>query len=284
MMGTVGRSEGRGGAAGEAATTAGARGDGDGSVVRPTIAPETYTIDELASTSGVASRTIRYYQAEGLLPWPTKQGRIALYGSDHLERLHFIATLQARGLQLSAIADLLSLDGPLRVSVREWLGLQADALAHWIEEPLMASRDELVTRLGGREELIEDLQASLLVEPVAAGDKYLIPRPRLLEITLEMEASGVQIRTSARMAHIITQHLAAAVEELAVLARERIGNGFGSFDRSQLRLTLDVVDRLAVEVVGLLFAEQLSSAVEAFQRAALVLVDDAGGAERSTTA
>jgi DNA-binding transcriptional MerR regulator len=242
---------------------------------------QTYTIDELATVTGVASRTIRYYQAEGLLPWPTKQGRIALYGPDHVERLELIATLQSRGLQLSAIAALLSLDGPLRVSVRQWLGLQAEALAQWVDKPITLERGDLLERLGGRETLVDELIRATLLHPDGADERYVVPRPRLLEIALQMEAAGVEIGTSSVMAQILTDHLSAAVADLLVMARERLGNGFGSYDPQQLRLTLDVVDRLAVEAVGLLFAEQLSDAVGEFQRAATVVLDDATGIERS---
>ncbi|MGH9270209.1 MAG: MerR family transcriptional regulator, partial [Ilumatobacteraceae bacterium] len=42
----------------------------------------TFGLAELAVASGVSARTIRYYQAERLLPPPAKRGRQAVYGPD----------------------------------------------------------------------------------------------------------------------------------------------------------------------------------------------------------
>ena len=66
--------------------------------------PVEYTLSELASASGVTERTIRYYQAERLLPRPGKHGRDAVYGDEHLDRLVLIGELRDRGLTLSTIA------------------------------------------------------------------------------------------------------------------------------------------------------------------------------------
>ena len=52
-------------------------------------------------------RTIRYYQSEGVLAAPRRDGRDARYNPGHLERLELIAELQERGLKLEAIKSLL---------------------------------------------------------------------------------------------------------------------------------------------------------------------------------
>jgi DNA-binding transcriptional MerR regulator len=62
-----------------------------------------YTIGELAEATGVTTRTIRYYTAEGLLPPPETRGRYALYSADHLRRLHMIARLKDAYLPLGEI-------------------------------------------------------------------------------------------------------------------------------------------------------------------------------------
>ena len=67
-------------------------------------------MDELAARAGVSVDTIRYYQGRGLLPAPTRRGRIAHYGQEHLERLERIRALQGQGLSLAAIGRLLSGD------------------------------------------------------------------------------------------------------------------------------------------------------------------------------
>jgi DNA-binding transcriptional MerR regulator len=45
---------------------------------------EMHTIDELAHVSGMPSRTIRFYNTQGMLPPPTMRGRVAYYSEEHL--------------------------------------------------------------------------------------------------------------------------------------------------------------------------------------------------------
>ena len=70
-----------------------------------------YRVEELASKADTSVDTIRYYQARNLLPPPTRVGRVAIYGDDHLERLARIRQLQAQGFGLAVIRRLL--DGEL---------------------------------------------------------------------------------------------------------------------------------------------------------------------------
>jgi len=74
-------------------------------------AEEQLSLAELVEQSGLPGRTIRWYQSEGLLPKPAKQGREAVYGPEHVERLRLIADLRDRGLTLVAIRDLLRTNG-----------------------------------------------------------------------------------------------------------------------------------------------------------------------------
>lgn len=65
-------------------------------------------IDELATASGIPSRTIRYYNQQGLLPPPRLQGRVGYYDDAHLERLKLVKDLQeSRFLPLAVIRSLL---------------------------------------------------------------------------------------------------------------------------------------------------------------------------------
>jgi DNA-binding transcriptional MerR regulator len=66
-----------------------------------------YRIDDLANRAGVTSRTIRAYQARGLLPPPELQGRTGYYSEEHLQRLRIIDELQQRGFSLAAIRQTL---------------------------------------------------------------------------------------------------------------------------------------------------------------------------------
>jgi DNA-binding transcriptional MerR regulator len=63
---------------------------------------------DLAETSGLPARTIRFYIARGLLDGPAKSGRAATYTSEHLARLEKIKELQAKGRMLSEIGGSLA--------------------------------------------------------------------------------------------------------------------------------------------------------------------------------
>ena len=66
-----------------------------------------YRLDDLARRAGVASTTVRLYQAKGLLPPPRLEGRTGWYDDSHLSRLRLIARLQGEGHSLAGIATLL---------------------------------------------------------------------------------------------------------------------------------------------------------------------------------
>jgi DNA-binding transcriptional MerR regulator len=67
-----------------------------------------YRVETLAAKADVSVDTVRFYQSRGLLPPPRREGRVAWYGDEHLERLGRIRRLQARGLTLATIARLLA--------------------------------------------------------------------------------------------------------------------------------------------------------------------------------
>jgi DNA-binding transcriptional MerR regulator len=64
-------------------------------------------LDDLARAAGVASTTVRLYQAKGLLAPPRLQGRTGWYDDSHLRRLRLIARLQDDGFSLAGISSLL---------------------------------------------------------------------------------------------------------------------------------------------------------------------------------
>ncbi len=74
------------------------------------------TLAELAETSGIPARTIRFYIARGLLNGPVKAGRGAAYTAEHLARLEEIKRLQAEGRVLTEIAQILNGGPPQAVA------------------------------------------------------------------------------------------------------------------------------------------------------------------------
>lgn len=67
-------------------------------------------VEQLSVRSGLSVDTIRYYQSKGLLDPPRREGRVAWYHQDHLDRLDRIRTLQQRGFTLATIVRLVSGD------------------------------------------------------------------------------------------------------------------------------------------------------------------------------
>ncbi len=72
--------------------------------------PEGWRIGELAAELGMNPRTLRYYEAIGLIPPPRRTpSGYRWYGAPERERLRFIRKARAIGLSLSEIREILSL-------------------------------------------------------------------------------------------------------------------------------------------------------------------------------
>ena len=67
-----------------------------------------YSLDELATLTGVNRRTVRYYIQQGLLDRPEGAKRGAYYTQRHLEQLLEIRKWQRAGLSLERIRELLA--------------------------------------------------------------------------------------------------------------------------------------------------------------------------------
>jgi DNA-binding transcriptional MerR regulator len=66
-----------------------------------------YRVEQLAAACDVSVDTIRYYQTRGLVPAPTREGRVAWYDERHVERIGEVRELRRRGLTLAAIERVL---------------------------------------------------------------------------------------------------------------------------------------------------------------------------------
>lgn len=69
-----------------------------------------YRVDDLAARSGLSVDTIRFYQAQGLLSQPEREGRVAWYSDAHADVLARIKGLKEKGFTLRSIARLLAGD------------------------------------------------------------------------------------------------------------------------------------------------------------------------------
>ncbi len=230
------------------------------------------SVDELAARSGASVRTIRYYQSEGLLPAPERHGREARYGADHLERLEVISDLQARGLRLSAIADLLR-DAGDGGDVAGWLGLGRSMVRPWSEdEPVLLSEAELRTRLAGVASL-DALVAAGLVERRADTSPvvFLVPSPGLLEVALELAGLGIDLQTSAALRDLVEQRLRSLATDLVAEFTDRVSLGhLAGEGPAALTELIDELQPVARRTVDLVFAHEMERAQRALFDAAVL--------------
>ena len=209
-----------------------------------------YRVEELAAKAGLSVDTVRYYQARGLLPPPTRSGRVGWYHQEHLDRLLEIRRLQSRGLTLAVIGRLLSgeldrADEELVTAVasaagahpEHWLTLEELSAHARIPLPLLQAverEDLLVPRQVGGELRYTAADAAA----AAAGLTLLehgLPLPELLELA---RAHSVGVRATAER----------AVELFDRYVRRPLQAGGGSDEEAAARLVLAFEDVLAATV------------------------------------
>lgn len=177
---------------------------------------EIWRIDELASLAETTTRTIRYYQQEGLLPPPERQGRVAWYGPAHLQRLRQIAKLRARGYTLEMVGFLLR-----------------EAAGGWPPEVWRDFKERIVQRRPGRQRITAeglaeragiDLQtaAAMLQTGTQSGlcleeeGEYTVPPAALAAIVTAVRA-GLDAQ---RVIQLFGQHHQASRQAADGLAQE----------------------------------------------------------------
>jgi DNA-binding transcriptional MerR regulator len=213
------------------------------------------TIDQLASASRVPSRTIRFYQSRGALMNPEIRGRVAYYGTEHVERLKLIAQLQDRGLSIDAIGDLMKRIDRGEVDLAEWLGVEEQMQAPWaLDQARTVTETELYEIAGSRRPgLLADLARTHIVE--RKGDVYLLASPALLAVAMRLESVGIDLETAARASEILRKHLGRAVGDLVDLFARRIEDGQVPIaDPGKL---FDTLRSVGVESVRVMFAREM---------------------------
>ena len=90
---------------------------------RQAAAAPVLTIGQLARATGVTAKTIRYYEAVGVLPPPSRSAAgYRLYDPSAVERLRFVRRARALGLPLRDLKTLVvTLDGARRPGLRSRL-------------------------------------------------------------------------------------------------------------------------------------------------------------------
>lgn len=219
----------------------------------------TLTIDELAASSQVPSRTIRFYQSQKALMAPEIRGRVAYYGKHHVERLKLIAQLQDRGLRIDAIGDLMKRIDRGEVDLAEWLGVEEQMHQPWVLDSMKTvSEDELYAAAGSRRPgLLADLERTGIVE--RKGDVYLLGSPALLSIAMKLETVGIDLATAVKASEILRKHLGRAVGELVELFLGRVEDG--QITIAQSKKLFETFRSVGVDSVRVVFAREMESAL-----------------------
>ena len=226
-----------------------------------------YTIDQLAAKSGIPSRTIRFYQAKGVLPAPRRRGRVAFYDDSHLERLKVVAELQDKGLRLRAIRDFILTPDTTADSVQQWLGLGQQIDRSLADDPQLLSEDALQVLLenppGGTIALLR--QAGVITaQGHGLTQQYLVESPALLKIAARLASAGITFETTLRFYEILQKHMNRAADELVEHALRHLGKGFARSTRPE-----DVAeavkflepDSQAGQATHLIFAREIRRAI-----------------------
>jgi DNA-binding transcriptional MerR regulator len=221
------------------------------------------SLDEVAARSGVSGRTIRYYQSEGVLPKPRRDGREARYTEEHVERLELIGELQERGLKLEAIKDLVGSGG--HRSVSDWLGIDEVLRASWSND-----RREMMT-LAAVHELLGKHPRRLVGELVDVGllvreddGSFVAPSRGLLDLTVRMLDAGVSIDIASRAAELLRRRLARAADDLVELFEAETGRSFAGRGRpDEVAAALDVLRPIALDASRLILAQELERSLRA---------------------
>jgi len=224
-----------------------------------------YTIDELAAHTRVPSRTIRFYQSKGALLKPEIRGRKAVYTDAHVERLQLIGTLQDRGLRIRAIRDLVDRIDSGELALDEWLGLEAQLHARFVDDaPKLFSTEELDVLLGDhRPGLVHDLVRLELLE--RQGDAYLAASPSLIQTLLQLEAAGIDLEVAKQAADLTRKHLARLATALGKHYIKYAGSGFGrSAAVSDLNEAFGAARPLGQDLVHTLFGQEMEKVLRAF--------------------
>ncbi|SDS38877.1 DNA-binding transcriptional regulator, MerR family [Nocardioides scoriae] len=218
-----------------------------------------YTVDELAAATGLTVRTTRYYAGLGLLPAPTRRGRMAYYTQEHRARLELIRALQDHGFTLSAIEKYLG-GLPADAGVED-LALQRAMLTSWgggAHEVL--TRRQLEAR-AGRSLSDEDLTRLQKIYAVrASGDHFeLLPA---FDVVLQMADLDLPTDSMEEASEAINRHMESLADELTLILRQRVlkpfrGREHTGADTAAFEQTMARLRQLTLEAV-----------VAGFQRAA----------------
>lgn len=181
---------------------------------------ELLTVDELAAATGLTVRTTRYYAGLGLIPAPTRRGRMAYYSAQHRARLELIRALQEHGFTLAAIEKYLA-RLPEDASVED-LAVQRAMLTSWKSGGHeVVTRRQLEARVGHKVDVgqLERLEAMMAIRPVADGRFEVLPAFDVGVKSLDLD---IPVDSLVVAGEAINRHMDALADELTAILKDRV--------------------------------------------------------------
>jgi DNA-binding transcriptional MerR regulator len=157
-------------------------------------------VEQLAAACDVSVDTVRYYQSRALLQPPEREGRVAWYGPEHVERIRQVRSLQRKGLTLAAIKR--ALDGGLGRPDAELADAVAAARGEGQEEELL-TLEGFSARSGVPTSLIQAVEREgiRLGRSVEGAMRYTAADIETVRGALQLLEFGLPLRDLLSLAH-----------------------------------------------------------------------------------
>jgi len=205
-----------------------------------------HTIDELAHISSMPSRTIRFYNTQGMLPPPTMRGRVAYYGEEHLLILNIIKELkEQQNLPLDTIKQMLDIRakyGEVQMNLALKQRLQRSLTGG--DQEVQLSKEALMQQTGASEKWIDELTGQDLLFPVKTenGPVYSSDDILLLQLYERLEYFGLPIALPAlvrfQLRQLVRSEIAALEQHVRPRWREEGLSSEQQVEQFQMILTL----------------------------------------------
>lgn len=138
-------------------------------MIQSDIETQLLRIDDLAYLSALPSRTIRFYNTQGLLPAPLMRGRVAYYSREHLLVLNIIRELkEQQNLPLDVIKQLLAIrtqQGEVQMNLALKQRLQRTLNSGSGTQQVRLTKEELAQQANVSLEYIKDVTEQGLLFP-----------------------------------------------------------------------------------------------------------------------
>jgi DNA-binding transcriptional MerR regulator len=208
-----------------------------------------HTIDELAYVSGMPSRTIRFYNTQGMLPPPTMRGRVAYYDEEHLLVLHIIKELkEQQNLPLETIKHMLEIRakyGEVQMNLALKQRLQRSLTGG---QEVRLTKEALIQQTGASEKRVDELTDQDLLFPIKteSGLQYSSDDMLLLQLYERLEYLGLPIALPSLVRFQLRQLVRSEIAALEQYVQPRWQEeGFSSEQQAeQFQIILTLTDTL----------------------------------------